>query len=403
VRFQLKTNTLGTHDKMPPKGKVFCAGCSQEIKNKDYLNCPQCTNTFDLLCASVPKDKYRTMNQEQKGKWSCQECMRHKPRNNDNNTPVRGLQASAASIVTHETERCESVSEKESFVTLRDAQRHGNKGNQLGQLAGRTDKLEQGDELLTTKNISSIIKNEIRLAIKAEMSSIRSLIESELAPLKSKLDAIEASAAFNSAQYDDITQKVNSVTQENKKLQTECEYLRDTVIDLQARLNATEQHMRNANLEIQGVPEYRSENVVSVVKQIAQVVSCKVADEDILSCTRVASMNKQSKRPRSIVVKLRSPRCRDELYSSVTKYNKTNPKDKLNTSLVGIAGDKAPIYVAEHLSPANKALHASARIRARELGYKYVWVRNGQIFMRKDDLSRFIHVKNENTLSVLTN
>lgn len=68
---------------------------------------------------------------------------------------------------------------------------------------------------------------------------------------------------------------------------------------------------------------------------------------------------------------------------------------------MGIAGDKSPVYVCEHLSPANKALHAAARIRSRELGYKFVWVRNGHIFMRKDETSRFIHIKNKQTLVAL--
>ncbi|CAH2096312.1 unnamed protein product [Euphydryas editha] len=162
-----------------------------------------------------------------------------------------------------------------------------------------------------------------------------------------------------------------------------------------------EQCMRESNLEIQGVPEFKSENVVSVVKQVAKVVSAKLHDEDILSCTRVAAMNKKGQRPRAIVVKLKSSRCRDEVYSAVRRFNKAHLNEKLNSSHLGIAGEKTNVYVCEHLSPANKALHAAARIKSRELGYKFIWVRNGHIFVRKDENSRFIHIKNQQTVSSL--
>jgi regulator of replication initiation timing len=230
---------------------------------------------------------------------------------------------------------------------------------------------------------------------------LRELLQSNLNPIKEQLGVLQNSVSFISDQYDDMKNSLNTVMKENKELKTECTQLRATTSDLTDRLNSVEQYMRDSNIELQGIPENKSENIANIVKQVAQVVSIKLTDVDILSCTRVAPLNKKGNRPRNIVVKLRSNRCRDELYSAVTRYNKAHRDDKLNTSHLGIAGNKIPVYVCEHLSPTNKALHAGARIRARELGYKFVWVRNGHIFMRRDETSRFIHVKNEQTLSSL--
>lgn len=47
-------------------------------------------------------------------------------------------------------------------------------------------------------------------------------------------------------------------------------------------------------------------------------------------------------------------------------------------------------FVNLFLSPVNKSLHAAARIRAKELNYKYTWINNGRIFMRKDDFGEAI-------------
>ncbi|KAL4720094.1 hypothetical protein ACJJTC_000001 [Scirpophaga incertulas] len=143
------------------------------------------------------------------------------------------------------------------------------------------------------------------------------------------------------------------------------------------------------------------QNNYLTIRRIADVVSLKLQDKDILNCTRVAHKNKDSKAPRAIVVQLISTRCRDEFYSAVSRYNRSHPKCKLGSSLLNFGGPTVPIYVSEHLSPANKSLHAAARIKARELTYKFVWVRNGRIFMRKDETSPFVHVKSEKTLDSL--
>ncbi|CAH2097388.1 unnamed protein product [Euphydryas editha] len=76
-----------------------------------------------------------------------------------------------------------------------------------------------------------------------------------------------------------------------------------------------------------------------------------------------------------------------------------NENEKLNSSHLGYAGLKSPVYVVEHLSPNNKALHAAARIKAKEMNYKYVWVRNGKIFVRKNEGAELIQIRNKNSLS----
>lgn len=47
------------------------------------------------------------------------------------------------------------------------------------------------------------------------------------------------------------------------------------------------------------------------------------------------------------------------------------------------------IYVnEEHLSPDNKLLKA----KCREIGYKYVWVRDGKFYVRKTDGEKVIKI-----------
>lgn len=73
-----------------------------------------------------------------------------------------------------------------------------------------------------------------------------------------------------------------------------------------------------------------------------------------------------------MVVQLSSPRVRNEFLAVALIYDKSKirKEEKLNTLDIGFAGEKKSIFISEHLSPANKALHAAARSRARERNYK---------------------------------
>lgn len=239
-------------------------------------------------------------------------------------------------------------------------------------------------------DLISTIRDEIRTAIRAE-----------LAPVKEQLKELKDSVQYMSNQYDDLIKTTDAIVDDYRNLKTECHQLRSTVSVMAARMETMEQYLRESNIEVQGIPQNKNEHLVNIIEKIADVVSLKLNDNDILKCTRVASINKENKKPRTIVVKLRSTRCRDEFYSAVARFNKSNPNNKLNSSMLGIGGIGSPVYVSEHLSPANKSLHAAARAKAKQLSYKFVWVRNGRIFMRKNETSNFIHVKNNEVLERL--
>lgn len=178
--------------------------------------------------------------------------------------------------------------------------------------------------------------------------------------------------------------------------------LTQQVMTLNDRLGLVEQHMRSTNLEINGIPEHRTENLIKTIEQLGSVVDNPISENDILHVTRIAKLNKETDRPRSVIVKLKSQRRRDELLAAVIQYNRKHNSNKLNSEHLGISGRRVPVFVAEHLTPTNKHLHAATRKKAKETGYKFVWVRDGRIFARKNEQSPAIFVRNIETLKVLT-
>jgi hypothetical protein len=66
-----------------------------------------------------------------------------------------------------------------------------------------------------------------------------------------------------------------------------------------------------------------------------------------------------------------------------------------------MGGDKKLVYVLEHLSPMNKKLHAAARHVAKDKNYKFVWIKQGRVFLRRAEADESIYIRNQDTLDKL--
>ena len=105
-----------------------------------------------------------------------------------------------------------------------------------------------------------------------------------------------------------------------------------------------------------------------------------------------------------MLIKFNNQRTRDSFLAASINFNKKAncPTERLNTTHLGIGGDKKPIYVLEHLSPAIKSLHAAARIKAKEIGYRFVWVKGGNVYMRKSEDTAYKHIRSINCLASIS-
>ena len=59
------------------------------------------------------------------------------------------------------------------------------------------------------------------------------------------------------------------------------------------------------------------------------------------------------------------------------------------------------VFINEHLSPTNRGIFAKASQKKRELGYKYLWTKNGTTHMRKTDHSEILTFKSESEIEDL--
>ncbi|XP_041973607.1 uncharacterized protein LOC121729227 [Aricia agestis] len=309
---------------------------------------------------------FSTMSSEYKKSWKCFECQSQLPKSDNSNTPIR--MQNRTNIMTSDDDNVREVEN----ITMR------------------------------PKNKPSSVNEEgLRNMIKQEMTStIQKLVSEQLANISQQITGFHESLTFLSKQYDDLLQSVNEKNKIIAGLVTKNEGLSQQVKTLTEKVNNIEQIMRSPNLEINGIPEHHSENLVKTIEQLGRIIESPIEDKDILHVTRIAKHNKNSDRPRSVIVKLSSQRRRDEILAAVMKFNKKNV-DKLNSEHLGIGGCKIPVFVSEHLTPSNKHLHAAARLKTKEAGFKFIWVRDGRIFARKNEQSKVLFIRDEDSLKLI--
>lgn len=395
--------------------KNSCSGCMNAISNKEYLQCSTCNQRYDLLCSNVTEKRFKSMKVSDKATWKCQDCRSKLPKTNNNDTPVRTTRTETCK---ESASRKNSISPSESNVTMRSKLPRSLPASPLvDEIVSSANTSNSNPESQYNKRFQSTPATSIddETVLETTKSSLREIIRQEIASALKQtvaeqfkqfselISGFRASLDFYNEKYEDMKIELEQNSSKVQVLERENIMLQKSMQDLTKRLNILDQHSRANNIEIQNVPENRSENLISTVLQLSKITKCQIQESDIAHCTRIAKKDTQASRPRSILVKLNTPRLRDTFLAASINFNKNNINNKLNTSHLGIAAENPiPIYVVEHLSADNKALHAATRLRGKELGYKYVWVRNGRIFMRKDDISERIVVTSQEFLKSVT-
>lgn len=343
-------------------------GCCQlDDKNEKSLQCDGCKKSFHYSCLALNLSRELTS-------WTCPICtsMAPKEKNNDN-TPVRF----------------------NPNTTARTTKRQALQSPPDTSAAPVTE-----SEVRTI--VEDVMEDKMETFLTKITLNMRMMLNAELKSLREEIKDVRESVSFISHQYEEILREHKEDKQKIKELQESNNSMSSAMKDMSTRLNTLEQQTRASNLEIQCVPQKKNENLINIVTKLGKVINSEVKEEEISHCTRVMKSNSNNNRPKSIIVQFITPRLRDSFLAATINFNRSkSAAEKLNTLHLGFDGDKAPIYVTEHLSLANKALHAATRIKAKEKGYKHVWVRNGRIYVRKTDFTQYILIKDTDSLNKL--
>lgn len=336
-----------------------CKACKRLAEPTDIKVCSLCSEQYHYQCLSITTENFHKESKQTKANWKCPACKSSERKRDNTNTPIRQQNPSASSSA----------------------------------LSGTSDS--------SVDDLKLYFESKLQEATATILSQVRQQIVSENKALHQELEKLKESICYVTTQFEDLSKQVTEKTKIIETLKAENEELRSQAAEVNRQLNHIEQQSRSCNIELQCVPENKAENLLTTIKQLGKVIARDINDNEIVDFHRVQKINQQSNRPRSIVVKLTNPRVRDDIIVAVRKFNRVNSQEKLHSGHLGIAGNRQPVFVSEHLSPANKKLHAATRIIVKEKQYQFLWVRNGKIFVRKNETSKSILISSEEILKTL--
>lgn len=180
---------------------------------------------------------------------------------------------------------------------------------------------------------------------------------------------------------------IDELLEENRKLTKK-------VAELELKVEDMEQYSRVNCVEIHGVPQEPHEDVVGVVKAVGKSLDMDISDLMIDACHRLGKRSGPSSSPPGIIVKFVRRLDKEEL------LRKRRVKRNLSTRHMNLNVD-LPVYINEALSPARRRLFAETRRIKREKHYKFLWVRGGKIFLRKEEAAPVVQVTCQADLSKL--
>lgn len=218
-----------------------------------------------------------------------------------------------------------------------------------------------------------------------------SSVSADLLEIKTKLkqldqlDEITTTIQFMSSQYDSILKGVAANKKKIDCLQKENELLREEVCYLKSSVKYLNDDRVKNDCIINGVMESDgNKQAIDVVLDIAGKIGADIStgqvdDAYFLPSRKNTNSNNNKDEKKSIVVKFAS---KIQKHKFMAGKSKLKENDSLKTT-----------YINDFLCKESMELLNHAK-SIKAVGYKYVWTRDSKIFVKKDEKSRAVFIRN---------
>lgn len=314
--------------------KSNCAGCKQEINSKSrQIHCAACKATYHPICVNLA-----TTDPAKNRDWQCPDCLGRQPKRD--NTLVRVSGSPGCSAATGDS-------------TPRATKR----------LAVGSPSLSPSD-----KAGDMAVAAELRL-LRQEMSELKTSLFEGLLKCSEQIENFE--------------HRVKNVEANIALIPV----LQGTIAKLQEQIEQQSQSAMRNEIEIMGIEENPNENLIHTILVAATKIGANLDETDIDWVTRVGpkirtNSNPQRpvngpKFPRPVIVRLTRKVKKDELLREAKNRRHISSAD------LNIQGPDRKIYFNEHLTKLNRVLFRDARATAKEHGFRFCWVNNGRVHVRR--------------------
>lgn len=183
---------------------------------------------------------------------------------------------------------------------------------------------------------------------------------------------------------------------ENKLLKEEIVYIRKEVNTLKYFLNNEEQQKLKNNIEVKGIPLDTVDDQ-KLIENALKVIGIELTSSQV----KIQRVKETKDKPKNTIkLSLEDEEIKKNIITAARNYYKS--KGPLTTVNIGMNGVKHMIYFNEELTNYNKYLLGKAK-EIKKKGYKFVWYKNGKIFVRKNESDLPIAICNEEDIQGILN
>lgn len=233
----------------------------------------------------------------------------------------------------------------------------------------------------------------------ASQASELKQVTTELKKIQQTNFNIESSVSFLAAQNEEFRQRI-------VELETQARQDRGYIAILENKIEELQMNSRKSSFEIKNVPKKPNENkddLIEMVSTLSQSLDCNITKSDIKDIYRVRPKSNNNKSA-TIVVETGSTLVKNDILKAAKSFN-IKHKNKLCAKHLGYkTHEDTPVFLSEHLTPKAARLHFLARELAKSKTYKFCWTAYGKVYVRENEHSPIILIRNENQVhQLLTN
>lgn len=302
------------------------------------------------------------------------------------------MECSKCEKIVHLNTKCSGLTNKQIVAlkaasslewTCLDCQRESPRRNSSIVIPDNDDDEDETPVQINANKFLSNITKEVEKTIKREMRELNEALQ------------------FHSAKLDDVVECVDAFKQTIKALERKNLELVNKSINLETRVGALEQQLRDIEqeklsncIEIANIPCQSSEEASKLVEKMAQKIN--QPRESIKNVRRFPGKNDQ---PANIKVELSGESFQEKWIlaakSSKILVSDICPHEPNNHNIV---------FIREAMTKANKSLlwNAKQELKTKQ-NYKYIWFKKGFVKARKEDGSKIYSLRTMGDLHALAN
>ncbi|XP_022833704.1 uncharacterized protein LOC111361542 [Spodoptera litura] len=322
-----------------------CGGCGQFIAASAGIRCSKCTGCYHRACVGVPAAATPAPG------WLCPGCKAKLPKTDNSATPVKSAAADFTETNSPPTD--------------------------------------------TTASLD--LAREIR-SFREELSALRA----EIRDMRQETADFRAAIGGCNERMDEVEHRVTNLEQRfEARDPSPYDHLEETIADLKLQLNERDQDLLLNDVIVSGIPESKAENPAHLIKTVSLKLGIALDDRDIVNVERLGMVRRnfvtsasqgditERPRPRVIAVRLSRRAVREQLIRAA------RVRRGLTTADLDLPGQPRGVYVNESLTRSNARLFRTTREAAQRQKFKYVWTKEGRIYVRKEDGVSALRVRSE--------